>query len=146
MAEWISPVYDRTQNDVDMAKARIKQGDNLSELKGCFNVTDINRIENNSRYIADRLNVLKYANTIVTQSWDMYGVPNSTAVSRLINNVASLISAYYSPAGAPSLPTTLLTYEQVNALEKILYMIKHLVDEEENEFRHCGTFNCGEDW
>jgi hypothetical protein len=146
MAEWISPVYDRTQNDVDVAKAKIKQGDNLSELKGCFNVTDINRIENNSRYIADRLNVLKYANTIVTQSWDMYGVPNSTAVARLINNVASLISAYYSPAGAPSLPTTLLTYEQVNALEKIIYMIKHLVDEEENEFRHCGTFNCGEDW
>lgn len=146
MAEWMSPVYNRTQKDVDYAISQIERGNTLSELKGCFNVTDINRIENNSRYIADRLNVLKYANSIVTQSWDMYDVPNSTAVARLINNVASLIRAYYSPPNAPSLPSTLLTYEQVNALEKIIYMVKHLIDEEENEFRYCGTFNCGEDW
>lgn len=146
MAEWISPVYNRTQSDVDYAISQIKQGNSLSEFKGCFNVTDINRIENNSRYIADRLNVLKYTNTIETKSWDMYGVPNVTNISRLINNVSKLMEAYYKPANSPALPTTLLTYEQVNSIEKILYMIKHLIDEEENEFRYCGTFNCGEDW
>lgn len=146
MAVWISPVYDRKQSDVDYAISQIKSGNNQSEFKGCFNVTDINRIENNSRYIADRLNVLKYSNTITTKSWDMYGIPNYTEITRLINNVTSLIKAYYQPTGAPSLPSTLLTYEQVNALEKNLYMIKHLIDNEENEFRHCGTFNCGEEW
>lgn len=146
MAEWISPIYDRTQADVDYAISQIKSGNNASEYKGCFNVTDITRIENNSRYIADRLNVLKYTNSITTKTWSMYGLPNITDVNRLINNVSALITAYYKPADAPSLPSTLLTYEQVNALEKNLYMIKHLLDEEENEFRHCGTFNCGEDW
>lgn len=146
MAVWISPVQNRTQNDVDYAISQIKSGNNLSELKGCFNVTDINRIENNIRYIADRLNVLKYTNTIETKSWDMYGLPNITEITRLINNVSKIITAYYRPADAPQLPNTLLTYEQVNALEKMLYMIKHLIDEEENEFRHCGTFNCGEEW
>jgi hypothetical protein len=146
MAEWKSPVYDRTQSDVDYAISQLKSGNNLSEFKGCFNVTDINRIENNSRYIADRLNVLKYSNAITTKSWDMYGIPNVSEVARLINNVKALINAYYHPDGSPSLPSTLLTYEQVNAIEKVLYMVKHLLDEEENEFRHCGTFNCGEDW
>ena len=146
MAQWISPVHNRTQIDVDYAKARIQAGFNEAELKGCFNVTDINRIENNVRYIADRLNVLKYTNTIETKSWDMYGLPNITEITRLINNVSKIIDAYYRPADSPELPNTLLTFEQVNALEKMLYMIKHLIDNEENEFRHCGTFNCGEDW
>lgn len=145
MAEWISPVHNRTQNDVDYAILQIKSGNNLNELKGCFNVTDINRIENNVRYIADRLNVLKYTNTIETKSWDMYGLPNITEIARLISNVSKIIDAYYRPANSPELPNTLLTFEQVNALEKMLYMIKHLIDNEENEFRHCGTFNCGED-
>lgn len=146
MAEWISPIYDRKQSDIDYALSQIRSGNSSSEYKGCFNVTDINRIENDCRYIADRLNVLKYTNTITTKSWDMYDVPNVTEIARLINNVSALINAYYRPADSPDLPTTLLTYEQVNALEKNLYMIKHLIDEEENAFRFCGTFNCGEDW
>ena len=146
MAEWISPVYDRTQYDVEYAKSQIRSGNNLSELKGCFNVTDINRIENNTRYIADRLNVLKYSNTITTKTWDISGVPNSNEIARLINNVAALISAYYLPEGAPPLPSTLITFEQVNSLEKNLYMIKHLLDEEENQFRYSGTFNSAEEW
>ena len=146
MAQWISPVKDRTQSDVNYAISQIKSGNNLNELKGCFNVTDINRIENNVRYIADRLNVLKYTNTIETKSWDMYGLPNVTEITRLINNVSKIINAYYRPEGSPNLPNTLLTFTQVNDLEKILYMVKHLIDNEENEFRHCGTFNCGEDW
>lgn len=146
MAQWMSPVHNRTQSDVDYAKARIKAGYNASEMKGCFNVSDINRIENNVRYIADRLNVLKYTNTIETKSWDVYGLPDVTEISRLINNVSKLITAYYRPANSPDLPNTLLTYEQVNALEKNLYMIKNLIDTEENQFRFCGTITCGEDW
>lgn len=146
MAEWMTPVYNRTLSDVEYATAQIKAGNNISEYKGCFNVSDINRIENNSRYIADRLNVLKYSNSVETKAWDMYGVPNATEITRLIGNVSKIISAYYKPADAPGLPTTLLTFEQVNALERNLYLIKHLIDNEENEFRHCGTFNCGEEW
>jgi hypothetical protein len=146
MAEWIKPVYDRTQADVDYALSQIALGNNAKEYKGCFNLTDINRIENNSRYIADRLNVLAYVNAIATATWSMSDVPNITEVKRLINNVSALIDAFYQSEDAPPLPETLLHYEQVNALEKNLYLIKHLIDNKENEFRHCGTFNCGEEW
>lgn len=147
MAQWSSPVYDRTLSDVEYAISQLKNGnDGREEYKGCFNATDINRIENNTRYIADRLNVLKYTNTIETKGWTVLKIPTAAEVTRLINNVLKLINAYYRPANSPELPSTLLTFEQVNALEKMLYMIKHLIDEEENEFRHCGTFNCGEDW
>lgn len=146
MAEWISPVHNRTQQDVDYAKEQLKNKNNQSELKGCFNVTDINRIENNTRYIADRLNVLLYVNHIETKLWSMYDLPNVPEIARLIGNVAALIKAYHIPDDAPPLPSTLLGYEEANALEKNLYLIKHLVDNEENAFKHCGTFACGEEW
>lgn len=146
MAEWISPVYDRTQYDVAYAIAQLSIGNNAIEHKGCFTVSDINRIENNCRYIADRLNVLLYTNHITTATWDMRGTPNITEIKRLINNVSALIDAYYQSEDAPSLPETLLHYEQVNALERNLYLLKHLIDNEENEFMLCGTFNCGEEW
>ena len=146
MAEWISPVSDRKQSDVEYAILQLKAGNNSSEYKGCFNVTDINRIENNSRYLADRLNVLRYSNTITTRNWSMDGIVDVSEVARLIGNVQALIKAYYQSAEAPALPSTLLTFEQVNDLEKNIYYLKHLIDNEENEFRHCGTFNCGEAW
>lgn len=146
MAQWMSPVHDRKQSDVDYAISQIAKGINTSEYKGCFNVSDINRIENNVRYIADRLNVLKYTNTIETKSWTIYGLPDVTETTRLINNVQKIINAYYRPENSPDLPNTLLTYEQVNALEKNLYMIKHLIDSEENQYRFCGTIICGEEW
>ena len=146
MAEWMSSVHNRTQSDVDYAISQLAKGNNSVDFKGCFNVSDINRIENNVRYIADRLNVLKYTNTIETKSWEIYGIPNVTEIARLINNVSKLINAYYKPEGAPDLPNNLLTYEQVNALEKNLYMIKHLIDTEENQFRFCGTMICGEEF
>ena len=146
MAEWISPVWDRKQSDVDYALAQMAIGNSKNEYKGCFTVSDINRIENNSRYLSDRLNVLAYANSISTATWDMYDIPNVTDIKRLINNVSALIEAYYLSEDAPTLPETLLHYEQVNALERNLYLLKHLIDNEEYAFRHCGTFNCGEEW
>ena len=146
MAEWITPVYNRKQSDVNYAIARLLEGKNATEYKGCFTVTDINRIENNSRYIADRLNVLLYINSINTTVWSRNDIPNVTDIKRLIDNVQALIDAYYQSAEAPDLPNTLLHFEQVNALEQNLYLLKHLIDNEENEFKHCGTFNCGEEW
>jgi hypothetical protein len=61
----------------------------------------------------------------------MSGLPNITEVTRLISNVSKIITAYYKPADSPTLPNTLLTFAQVNDLEKMLYMIKHLIDNEE---------------
>ena len=86
-----------------------------------------------------------YSNSITTQSSWGYGVAvDVSQITRIINNVSKLISAYYKPNNAPNLPTTLLTYEQVNALEKNLYLIKEMLDDMIASFRQCGTFGCGE--
>lgn len=146
MADWITPIFDRTQSDVDYARQLLLQRKNDVELKGCFNVSDITRIDNNARHLSDKLFELYYSQDIVTQaSWGMGNVPTQSSVDRIINNIEKLWKGYHKPTGAVDLPLTLLDYKQVNAIEKNLYLIKEMLDDMTSSFRECGTFNCGED-
>lgn len=150
MSEWIIPIFDRTQEDVNDALLKIaewkKNGStDVYDLKGCFNVSDINRIEGNIKYLSDNLSKLCYFPNTISKTWDVSGLPDIENISRIIQNVAKIISAYYQNSTAPSLPETLLTYEEVNDLEQNLYLIKEILDDMITSFRECGTFSCGED-
>lgn len=146
MANWVEPIFDRTQADVDYAKQQLANGINNIEYKGCFNVSDGNRIENNTRYIADTLNDLYYPNNIVTKSnWTKTSYIYFAHIERIINNIEALLKAYHTPAEAEDLPSTLLNFEEVNTLEKNIYLIKEMLEDMISSFRECGTFNCGEE-
>lgn len=146
MANWSTPVFDRTLADVEYAREQLEKKINTIDLKGCLNPNHLMRIENNTRYLADELNKLYYSNSITTQSSWGYGVAvDVSQITRIINNVGKILSAYHKPKNTPDLPTTLLTYEQVNALEKNLYLIKEMLDNMVASFRQCGTFECGEE-
>lgn len=146
MANWSEPIFDRTLADVEYAKKQLLNKINNVDFKGCFNAKDILRIENNTRYLADALNELSYRNNVTTNSeWSADSVPTITHITRIINNISKLLSAYYKSSDAPNLPTTLLTYEQVNALEKNLYLIKEMLEDMVISFRECDTFECGEE-
>ena len=146
MANWSQPVFDRTLADVEYAKQQLEKKINTTDLKGCLNPNHLTRIENNTRHLADELIKLGYSNTVTTQSsWGYGAAPNVTEIMRIINNVSKLMDAFYKPSDAPNLPTTLLTYEQVNAIEKNLYLIKETLDDMITYFRECGTFVCGEE-
>lgn len=153
MANWSKPIYDRTQADVDYAKSQIKyfkQNGGITDgkdLKGCLNVDDLNRIEFNTEYISDLLITLCYFNNINKHSdrWYVSSVPYVNHINRIIDNVLRLQTAYFKPSGSPTLPTTLTHYEDVNSIEKCLYLLKVMIDDMVSSFRECGTFNCGED-
>lgn len=146
MANWSAPIFDRTLADVEYARQQLSKNINDVDFKGCFNANDLLRIENNTRYLADALNNLCYRNSISTTSnWTTNSIPDVTNIVRVINNVSKLITAYYKPNNAPNMPTTLLTYEQANALEKNLYLLKQMLDNMIASFRECGTFGCGEE-
>lgn len=145
MANWSNPIYDRTLADVEYAREQLEKNINNTDFKGCFNVNDLLRIENNTRYLADRLNDLYYRNVIATEpNWSVSSIPNVSNISRNISNINKIWEAYHKPNNTPTLPTTLLTYEEVNALEKNLYLIKEMLDNMIASFRECGTFSCGE--
>ena len=149
MANWIDPIFDRTQADVDFAISKIAEWRNngstdVYELKGCFNVSDINRIEGNIQYLLEHLSALYYFPHTVSKTWSMTGLPNIDDVTRIIQNVRKTINAFYQTSNAPVLPNTLLSYSEINDLEKNLYLMKQILDDMILSFRECGTFNCGE--
>ena len=148
---WIEPIFDRTQADVDYAIAKIaewkKTGASAQgELKGCFNVSDINRIEGNLKYLSDELKALYYFHTLTTyKTWTDTGIPTTADVTRLLNKMSRIIIGYFPIIAATPLPSTLLKYTEVNALEENIYLIKEQLDDMVERFRECGTFECGEE-
>lgn len=147
MAEWQAPIFDRTQADIEYAKHQLALGINDIEYKGCFNPSDILRIENNTQYLSDMLNELYYKNAITTKNnWTKESTITLYHVLRIINNIDVLWRAYYRPTSSYDLPETLLRFEQVNMIEENIYLLRRMIDRMIASFRECGTFNCGEEW
>lgn len=153
MATWKNAIYNRTREDVDYAldkmaewkKNGIVQQDET--LRGCINLTDINRIENNVQYLTELLNTLYYYPETVSKTWEQDDVPNKRDIARIIDNIRELKAMAISNP-APDLPYTLLTYDQANAIEENLhrlYVARALWRKAGEGARQCGTFECGED-
>jgi hypothetical protein len=144
---WVEPIYDRTVSDVEFALHKIKEWrnsgvTNTTDLKGCFNVSDMNRIEGNIRYLADALTDLYYFNDIVTKTWERDDIPTESDITRVIENTRSLVLSFSEHA--PDLPTTLLTITDVNCIEETLNRVKMILDGMITSFQECDTFECGE--
>jgi len=149
MLEWITPIYDRTQQDVDFAKTKIAEwksgkSNDVYDLKGCLNVSDINRIENNIKYLSNKLNELGYSNNTYTKVWSRTGLPNQQDIDRIINNVKELITAFCQQQSAPNIPDRLVDYNDINAIEKNLSLIKELIDYMVNSYKVSGALQSGQ--
>lgn len=134
---WIEPITDRTQLDV-----------NAENNKGKLRSDDLNRIENNTRYLA--LTLYKYGYGYVNGTsdfktdWtqqDLIWLPN---VERLRNNIQKLLEWYYTQN--TTLPITLQfpTFTVINDIEKNLKELKEMIARMEKEFVYSGEVYCGE--
>ena len=113
------------------------------ELKGCFNMLDLNRIEDNITYLAELMEQFSYAPNIRGKQWNREDMPNQNDMSRIVENIRSLISAFYSPDDPPALPDAMLSYSDINAIEENLYLIKQLLDAMQTSFKKVGTITSG---
>ena len=150
MSEWITPVFDRTYDDVYFAITKLaewkeKGSIDVYELKGCLNVSDINRIENNVKFLSDELSKLYYFPHTTTDYWWEDSLPKINDINRIIGNVKKIISAYYQIQGTPSVPDTMLTYEHINSIEENLMNVYTILNDMKDNFRECDTFECGEE-
>lgn len=150
--EWSEPIYDRTQADVNYALEKIAQwisgsiagnATSVSDLKGCLNVSDINRIESNIEYLGSQLVSHGYHTSVVTKSWTNTDLPHRGDVARILENVRELVASFYTHPSSPSVPDTMQSYEDVNAVEKNLFLIKELLDCMVASCRRCDTFQSG---
>lgn len=117
--------------------------DDVIDLKGCLNLADLNRIEGNIAYLGELMESFSYAPNIHEKKWAISDLPNRDDMSRIIENIRALISAYYSPFSPPSLPTTMLSYSDLNSIEENLYLIKELLDCMQSSFKQVGTIKSG---
>lgn len=117
--------------------------DDVVDLKGCLNLADLNRIEGNIAYLGELMESFSYTPNIHEKKWSIADMPNQNDMSRIVDNIRSLISAYYSPASPPSLPATMLSYSDINAIEENLYLIKELLDCMQSSFKKVGTIKSG---
>lgn len=145
MATWKEPVFDRTQADVDYARSQLQKGINNATYKGCLNTLDLSRIESNTRYLADELITLYYFTNLTTRiTWALATIPYVSQIDRILSNVGQLWTKYGKPSNAVALPSTLLTFKDVNDVEYNLYLLKEMLDNMVSSFRQCATFECGE--
>jgi len=135
MAIWQTPIFDRTEADIEYAKQklnewRITPPETYVDLKGCFNVSDINRIEQNTRYLRDLLTEMGYY--IPTQyskyDWTINDLPLVSDIQRIIINVEIIKENFITPVGWETLPRTLNNYEQVNTIEKDLQLLLNTIN------------------
>lgn len=117
--------------------------DDVYDLKGCLNISDLNRIEENITYIADKMESFFFHPNIHHKRWGREDLPNENDMVRILDNIRSIKSSFYSPSNAPLLPTTMLSYTDINAIEENLYLIKELLDCMESSFKKTGVIKSG---
>ena len=115
----------------------------VHDLKGCLNLSDITRIEDNIAYLANQLKAYPRPNMAQCKEWTKNGLPTATDMKRIGANIRSLFAGFYTPPGATEVPDVMLSYEDINALERNLYLLKQLLDAMEGSFIKSGTYKCG---
>ena len=120
----------------------VRVGD-VYELKGCFNLLDLNRIEGDIAFLAEHMEEFAYAPNIHGKEWNRIDMPNQNDMSRIVDNIRALIDAFYTPDNPPSRPSTMLSYSDINAIEENLYLLKQMLDCMQTSFKKVGTIKSG---
>ena len=126
---WISPIYDRTQADVDLIRLDPTNENN----KGAYNYTDLNRIENNCEYVMNLLNdsgLFYYPITIqVKTDWNVKDIPHIEEINRIRKNILTLKNGMNLGEEYKEIEfSKTMDYIKANILEKDLALIKGIID------------------
>ncbi|MBO5706418.1 MAG: hypothetical protein J6S05_05415 [Bacteroidaceae bacterium] len=99
----------------------------LSEMKGRYSHTDMNRVESAVQALSSRLTFLGYQHPhlSVKADWKAGDIPTKADFDRYFGNVAVLRSVIAVPGSTPETPTTEKRFDYLlaNDLEKILEAI-----------------------
>ena len=126
-------ITDRTAQDVDRVKILFakawqdmtaeERSEWLSPMKGAYNYTDLNRVEEAVSYVAGRLKEFGYLSSVpATKEWFADDIPTESDLYRYFNNVATLRHAVAVWASTPEAPSSINVFgaNEANALEQIL--------------------------
>ena len=149
-------IFDRTQNDVDTAirlrKEKVQTFQELTENeiaileKGMFTLNTLNRIEEKQEDLKGIFNDMGYWNVPITnKSWDNTQIFDEKEFQRIIYNLNVLRDAFFVYKDTPNTPPISYHWQDINALEKILYDLDVMINDIKSHYRECGAFECGEE-
>lgn len=148
MAEWIAPVYDRTEEDVSLAKAYNKSPSesSVTKYKGALNAADLNRIEGNCEYLSELLHSCGYTSHVTVKTdWSMTDFPTLTEFTRIRDNITELLNAYAQAQDMPDMRTDDRTdYVEINNMEFDLYRINEMIADMKAIYVYSGEIYGGE--
>ena len=143
-------IFDRTIDDVNSAKAIRKRGMPFSEAdiqvleRGTLTINTLNRIEAKQEELKNILNGIGYFNApIINKEWSAEDIFNESEFQRIVDNNVLLRDAFYVYKETPKNAVALYRYDEINALEKILFDLEEMADYVKTRYRRCGIFNCG---
>lgn len=148
-------IFDRTQEDVYEAKKirdeKVKNFETLSENeintleRGFFTINTLNRIEQKQHELYT--NLLKYGydtSCINKTDWTDDDIVTVSVYTRLLNNLDNLKKGFTYLKNGTITPTSMLDFENMNAVEKILYDIENLLNNMVNSWIYvCDEYYCG---
>ena len=148
-------IFDRTQNDVGTAirlrKEKVQTFQELSENevatleKGTLTINTLNRIEEKQEDLKGILNDMGYWNTPITNKvWGENDIFNVVDFQRILDNTNVLRQAFFVYKDTPNTPPISYYWDDINALEKILYDLDVMISNVKADYRYCGKFECGE--
>ena len=148
-------IFDRTQNDVDTAirlrKEKVQTFQELTENeiaileKGMFTLNTLNRIEEKQEDLKGIFNDMGYWNVPITnKSWDNTQIFDENEFQRIIDNTNVLRQAFFVYKDTPNTPPISYRWQDINALEKILYDLDVMINDIKSNYKECGTFESGE--
>lgn len=149
MPEWIEPVFDRTEEDVRLAKAYNKgtAESAASEYKGALNTSDLNRIEGNCGYLAELLHSCGYTAHIasIKTDWTMNDFPTMAEFTRIRDNITELLNIYAQAEDMHDMRTDDRTdHVDVNNMEFDLYRINEMIANMKAIYMYSGELYGGE--
>lgn len=125
-------ITDRTAHDVDRVRILAakawqdmtaeERAEWLSPMRGSYNYTDLNRVEEAVAYVAGRLNEYGYLSFLpTTRTWSATDILTASDLSKYLGNVAVLRRAITVWASTPIVPSgNGFGANEANDLEQIL--------------------------
>ena len=149
-------ITNRTQYDVDTAilirNTKVKKFEELTANdinyleRGTITINTLNRIESKQEELKNLFNDMGYWNTSITNKvWGENDIFNVDEFQRILDNTNVLRNAFFVYMDTPKTPNVSYYWQDINALEKILYDLDVMINDVKSHYRECGTFYCGEE-
>lgn len=129
--EWIEPIYDRTYGDVQI----LEMDTTNANTKGAYNYTDLNRIEQDTKYcmeyMVDHKIIRVPPSMAIKMNWTENDIPTRDDMIRIVRNVMILMESSNPIIEEDFIElheATQFTYQVANAIEHNLNLMHNQPD------------------